>query len=142
MEKTHGVIAQIYCVQYDIEYRKFTLRIWPLTVTFDLNQHFYLWLSPRVPIYTYIFNFNLLRHILSDITFFDDAFQLRSTYWLLEQKPEVVAQIWCHPFRRGSPNAHFGFYLVSLQQILKILCFREISSIYVTYSTSDHDLWL
>ena len=128
-------------VQCTIKYRQFTLRIWPSTLTFDLDCRFYIWLLLRIPIYTYILNFSLLRQILSDIAIFDDAFRRGSTYRPVERKPEVVAQIWYQPFRRGSPTGHFGFYLVSLRQILRILRAREISPIYVTYLTFDLDLW-
>ena len=72
----------------------------------------------------------------------DRSFQWRfSTYRPVAQKPEVVTEIRWNTSEKGPPAAHFGSYLISLRQILKILCFLEISSFYVTYLTSDLDLW-
>ena len=116
-------------------------QISPLALTFDLDHNFHNWFPVIVPLYTYILNFNLLGQILSDVSIFDDAFRLWSTYRPVEQKSEVVHKIWCNPIRRRAPTAHFGLYLVSLRQILKILCFCKISSIYVTYMTFDLALW-
>ena len=72
----------------------------------------------------------------------DRSFQWRvSTYRPVARKPEVVAQIRRDTSERGHPAAHFGSHPISLRQILKILCAREISSFYVTYLTFDLDLW-
>ena len=53
---------------------------------------------------------------------------------------EVVAEISSNISERGLPAAHFGSHAISLRQIIKISCAREISSFYVTYLTSDLDL--
>ena len=69
-------------------------------------------------------------------------FQWRiSTYWPVAWKPEVVGKFCSNTSERGLPAAHFGSHAISLRQIIKISCAREISSFYVTYLTSDLDLW-
>ena len=51
-----------------------------------------------------------------------------STYRPVARKPEVVAKICWNTSERGSPAAHFGSHPISLRQIIKISCAREISS--------------
>ena len=137
-------ITDLLCPKHDfstVKYRQFALRIWPLTLTFDLHHCFDLWLLLQVSIDTYMLSFNLLQQILSVFTIFDNAFRRVSTYRPVARKPEVVAQFGPDRDWRGCPAEHFGSYPISLRQILKILCACEISSFYVTYLTSDLDLW-
>ena len=68
---------------------------------------------------------------------FDDMLRLIG---FVDRKPEVVALICLNTYQTEFSAVHFRLCFISLRQILKILCAREISSFYVTYLTFDLDL--
>ena len=90
--------------------RQFTLQIWPLTLTFDLDHKLYAWSPLIFPISAYISKFFLLRQKLSDIAFFDDTFRRWTTYRPADIKTKVLFRIWHQLFKRRSSYRTFWFW--------------------------------